>query len=450
MKYNHVDKVQTVSAKQALKMSPDELVKGVKFRTQAEREFFEYTPMGSSELLYPHMTWEDNTPRHLRVERLLARLPALTGMDARNLSDSFRILDATPQIVDEFVKNARANPQKLDTYLQYMYNLAGHLAILEPAKGPLPAEALNVSMGEWNARGETYYEEYELPDPITATEVAIDFKARGKFELPDEATPYGEIDLEQAVFQASGPPEIQDLDDTRLSDQEVYEYHPVEKSEPRDWLQTQPLHYRHLIDIMRQCQSYSELKRFAYLRDWTLQKYLAAARKAGLQNGTVKQLAQLASGRRPLFIEVRDIATGELRIMLNPGLARYFAAWKEGGDEQLNKLINFYTETEAPFTSKAQADVFWSLYNKKKERLQAGLTYDDLRKGSQAQQLFDRIIESDKLAKLKFIGANLIRLQKGEFGKDKQGNSRNKVTNSQFSLLWKIYNHHKLALSQAA
>jgi hypothetical protein len=430
IRYQHTDPVVYYTAAKALTESPDTLTKGVNFINLAERMVYESTPYGSSRPAAPHLNWEDPTPRHHRIELIQRRLKSSWPQAERALR-CFSALEFDATTANEYIAAWRFDgSEKLEGNIVSLEEIAAAMADLawEPMPETLPAEAIWPTIGEYTLRGVVYTEEWVAEDEPTGEAVSISFMGTERLQIGNE---YDAPDLDWAVDL--NPEEVagdEDEDGSCSVLLDTYSYHPVadpaEDAED-DWLTHQPVSYRTLLQTVRDCKTFSDLKGIMQaVRATTWESYRATAREAGISERGISALTSLITGR----VKPRNTT----------GIPESWMRWKfRLNDQQLTTVINYWMTTIPPMT-KPQASLFWSYYRIGKKQLGGEMIrHDQISPRSVAARTIDKIIAIDDARELSKVGRKLMAWSRDEI-------KAAPMPKSHWALIWATYKRHRAYL----
>lgn len=382
---------------QAIRETPDALTAKYTFRTQAERDIVDHSLPGAGPLRVPHLNLNDNTPRHLRLEVIARRTGKAISQSLMQIRDFLKALDADEKVANEFFALLRrgedtTNEQKWERHRWrslWKAFQAGELETLSPDPPRLqwPAEP------EPPARWLTWDEGQAFMQEWKAWKEGLD----------------------------NHDPVVEEEPDGARIDGDLYKYHPVpNENATTDWLSAQPQWYRALIQFLKVAdyQQVRDLSKLAYQNTWA--SYLKLAEKEGLTDRERTLLRFLVNDRtRPEHAN----SDGQLR-------------WRfKINQASLDKTRQFMADHLPPFKG-GQADVFWSLLKIRKAHHQPVLN-------NAGRQVSNRIQSATSMPQLKWLGAKMVQLQRGEIG-----NPRCFPTNREWEVLWDTWHARRKQLTQ--
>lgn len=396
---------------QAIQETPDALTSKHTFRTQAERDMVEMAAPGAGPLRLPHLNLNDTTPRHLRLEEIARRT-------------------AKPLRVDSFVDNA---DQRL-TQTRVLVQVRDFLKAIEADEKAsnqffsLLRRAEDTTDDEKNER----HRWRSLWRAVQAGELETLAPDPPRLQWPNEPEPpthwptweEGQTFMrEWRAWRESlndhDPVVEEGPEDTRI-DADLFKYHPVPTDEPTtDWLRAQPKWYRALIQFVKAAnpQQIKELAKLAYQNTWA--KYLELAHTHHITDREVSLLRFLVNDRSRPGLTPGD---GQLR-------------WRfKVNQHAIEKVRQFMADYLPPFSTR-QADVFWSYWKLRKAQHAPVLN-------RAARQVKQRIETTKSLPQLKWVGAKMVQLQRGQIG------SPNCFpTNREWETLWAFYHARRRQLT---
>lgn len=453
------------TANEVIRMQPDETTTPFSFRTQAEREYYEYTPFGQTKLLAPHINVHDQTARHRRVEQLHRRLKC-SWKQAFRIHRAFETIEADAKIVDAFIEKQLALAKKgltdrLEPGIEYIEMLACELAKLAPAQP------------------EDYFADADPPetvnpykiDPENVWTCSEEFMRRANMTDDREVCEWERMEKEYSESKKVV------TDQTTLATAELIGYHPVEKQE-RDWITSQPLSFQLLIRTVKKSETYSylsEISKYVKTNDW--ESYLKKAVDAGLKPKEIRALQALVKGKmqpyNPAFdykdaipthktdqlpyadgmrsLQLEWLQDDELLDKLDMSLAArrenaYGPSWMFTSIFRLDKdaiarTLNFWFEHIPPMT-KTQTSVFYSYRNIQYSRFGMGpVKLAQVR--PQGQKLLTRIFETKSVQQLKWLAAQMMKFQKREI-------PGSRLTEPEWHKIWQAYKERKADFTQKA
>jgi len=366
---------------------------------------------GSGPLRIPHLNLNDATPRHLRLEEIARRTGKalhvnsfIQDADKRlsqtqaliQIRDFLKAIEADEKVANEFFALLRraedtTNQQKRERHRWRSLWRAvseGQLETLTPDPPQLQWPSEPEPPAHWLTweEGQAFMHEWK------AWKEALD-----DYDPVVEEEPGGKLDAD------------------------LYKYHPVPNANAStDWLSAQPQWYRALIQFVKVAdyQQVRDLAKLAYQNTWV--SYLKLAEKAGLRDRERKLLRFLVNDRtRPEYAH----SDGQLR-------------WRfKVNQASLDKTRQFMADHLPPFKG-GQADVFWSFLKIRKAHHQPVLN-------NAGRQVSNLIQSATSMPKLKWLGARMVQLQRGEIG-----NPRCFPTNREWELLWDTWHARRKQLTQ--
>jgi len=396
---------------EAIKETPDALTVKHTFRTQAEREMVDMAAPGAGPLRLPHLNLNDQTPRHLRLEEI-ARRTAKTISVNSFIDDADTRLQQTKALIQirDFLKAIEADDKVADTFF----------ALLRRKEDATDEEKHERQQWRslWRAAqaGEL---ETLAPDPP-------------RLQWPSEPEPpthwptwkEGQAFMQEwkawkESLDDHDPVVGEEPDDARI-DGHLFKYHPVPTNDPKtDWLRAQPKWYRALIQFVKAAnpQQIKELAKLAYQNTWA--KYLELAHTHHITDREVSLLRFLVNDRSTPGLTPGD---GQLR-------------WRfKVNQHAIEKVRQFMADYLPPFSTR-QADVFWSYWKLRKAQHAPVLN-------RAARQVKQRIETTKSLPQLKWVGAKMIQLQRGDIGSPSCF-----PTNREWEILWDIYHVRRKQLA---
>ena len=452
-------------ADEVIRMHPDEMTTGFAFTTQAEREYFEYTPFGQSKLLAPHINIHDQTSRHRRVEQIHRRLKC-SWKQAFRIHRAFEIIEADAKIVDAFIEKQLALAKKgltdrLEPGIEYIEMLASELAKLAPAQP------------------ESYFADVDPPenvnpytiDPENVWTCSEEFMRRANMTDDREVCEWARTEKEYSESKKVV------TDQTSLATCELIGYHPIEKHETA-WISSQPLSFRLLIRTVKNSKTYthvSEISKYVKTNDW--ESYLKKAVEAGLKPREIIVLQALTKGKmqpyNPPFDYKDAIPTSKMDLLpYAEGMCAMQLDWLQD-DELLDKLdmqlaarrenangpnwmfstlyrmdkeaiartLNFWFEHIPPMT-KAQKSVFYSYRNIQYSKFgMAPVKFAQIR--PQGQKLLTRIFETKSIQQLRWLAAQMVKFQKREI-------TGSRLTEPEWKKVWQAYHERRTEFTKKA
>lgn len=464
------------TATNAIGIMPDETIKGIHFTSQAERELFELTPWGQSIPMAPHLNAQDGTPRRFRPEIIKKRL-SCSWENAFKVAAALRNLEADHAVSEHYIeaiRTASTEKEKL-AILAQLETLAQEVQLVTFDED----EELTRSWCEYgkNAGPEETYARKEWYNRVGFLPSCEDYKIPrteriGSFSAYDEEEAkagYVEDDVQIESWE-----EVLITPDRPM---ETFSYGQFDdrRNERPDWLESQPEHYRQLIDRVKH-GSLDVFKATAIHREYDRKAYFDQIAKTTRKPRIFKALSMILKGaaldvpqydsqkfpeNAPEIARLMDddfqgtIArhyecnpadddavehwTPEDQITgfsFNPAILAVFDFLKTQRDkDDFQLFLQVNSSVEKPMTNDRQRSFFWTCRKIRKKAIeQQQDAMIDRSERKQSKQILQRIAEQESLQGIKSIARNIMNFAKSD---------KCKVPEAHWTVIWRHYHEAK-------
>jgi hypothetical protein len=475
----------TYTATTAMQIIPDEAVMGITFTNQSERELFELTPWGQSIPMAPHLNAQDGTPRRFRPEIIKKRL-SCSWENAFKVAAALRSLEASHEVSEHYInkiRTASTGKEKL-AILEELEMLAQEVQLVTFQEDREEQIPILCWMSEYSRKANKGAEsllnhaqnlfdrlhfgldsdqEADIDDYLTVNRCMVEDEEEAK-------AGYVEDDVQIESWEETL------ITPDRQMDTFGYGQFDDSRNERPDWLESQPEHYRQLIDRMKH-GSLDVFKATAIHREYDRKAYFDQIAKTTRKPRIFKALSMILKGT-PLDVPQYDSAEfpqdapevarlmdddfmgtiardyGELNpadgkpvdnwtmedpvigFSFNPAILAIFDFLKTQKDkDDLHTFLEVNASVEKPMTNDRQRSFFWTCRKIRKAEIEAEQDrMVERSKRKQSKQILQRIAEQDSLQGIKSLARNIMNFAKSDACK---------VPEAHWPVIWRHYHEVK-------
>lgn len=475
------------TATEAMRLQPDEMIGGIPFITQAERDLFESSPWGQSIPMAPHLNMQDGTPRRFRPEIIRKRL-SCSWENAFKVAAALRNLEADHAVSEHYIeaiRTASTGKEKL-AILEQLEMLAQEVDLVtfqEDMEEQIPvlcwmsefSRKANKGAESLLRHAENLFDRLNFGLDSDQEADIDDYLTVNRCMVEDEEELEASFADGEFLMETEGREGDEYITPDRQMDVFSYGQFDDKRNDEPDWLESQPEHYRELIQRV-QYGSMDVFKATAIHREYDRKAYFEEIAKTTRKPRIFKALSMILKGaaldvpqydsqqfpeNAPEIARLMDddfpgtIArhyecnpadddavehwTPEDQITgftFNPAILAVFDFLKTQRDKDDFKIfLHLNASVEKPMTNDRQRSFFWTCRKIRKaaiEQQQDAMIERSERK--QSKQILQRIAEQDSLQGIKTVARNILNFAKSD---------KCKVPEAHWPVIWRHYHEAK-------